>query len=384
MAGASGLRLAWVGRTSTYDQQDPTLSLPRQLSNATGVLPPGWAIVAHFYDIESGRLDLEQRGHSLAHEQFAIPIARDGGLDDLLAEARSPTRRFDGVICESVDRISRRTYYGTKIEHELAQVGVVLFAADEPIVAAGKRSTSVLTRRVKQAIGEWYVLHMLEDAWDGYLEHTRQGWNIGAPPYGYQGQKVPHPVPAKREQGKTKTRLVPDPVRAPVVAQTFAWRIAERLAYKTIATRLNKDLQQYPPPTPVQPASRRNCWTASSVREVLTNPKYTGHMVWNRRASKQGGKVNPPRDWVWSPTPTHPAIIPRRMFRHRRRDRRAAGRVPRRCRRQHHPPPDQARLPVSLDALLRPVRAADVWQNPPRHPLLRLPTPGHPASPLRP
>jgi hypothetical protein len=30
-AAASVLRLAWVGRTSTCDQQDPTLSLPRQL-----------------------------------------------------------------------------------------------------------------------------------------------------------------------------------------------------------------------------------------------------------------------------------------------------------------------------------------------------------------
>ena len=30
---AIGLRLAWWGRVSTEDQQDPTLSLPRQLHN---------------------------------------------------------------------------------------------------------------------------------------------------------------------------------------------------------------------------------------------------------------------------------------------------------------------------------------------------------------
>lgn len=63
-------------------------------------------IVAHFYDVESGRKDLADRGHGRAHEQFQIPIPRDGGIADLLAEAERPGRRFDIVICESIDRIA--------------------------------------------------------------------------------------------------------------------------------------------------------------------------------------------------------------------------------------------------------------------------------------
>jgi len=55
------LRLAWAGRTSTYDQQDPSLSLPRQLASSRDALPPGWVIVAHFYDIESGAARYEKR-----------------------------------------------------------------------------------------------------------------------------------------------------------------------------------------------------------------------------------------------------------------------------------------------------------------------------------
>jgi hypothetical protein len=38
-----------------------------------------------------------------------------------------------------------------------------------------------------------------------------------------------------------------------------------------------------------------------AVREVLTNPKYTGYMVWNRRATKDKrhpGKPNPKDEWV--------------------------------------------------------------------------------------
>jgi hypothetical protein len=37
-------------------------------------------------------------------------------------------------------------------------------------------------------------------------------------------------------------------------------------------------------------------------------------MVWNRRASKKGGRHNPPEAWIWSPEPTHPPIVSRELF----------------------------------------------------------------------
>ena len=76
----------------------------RQLRASQLVLPEDALIVAHFYDIESGRKDLAARGRGSAHEQFTIPIPRDGGIQDVLAEAERPDRRFDYVICESIDR----------------------------------------------------------------------------------------------------------------------------------------------------------------------------------------------------------------------------------------------------------------------------------------
>lgn len=142
------LRFAWAGRTSTYDQQDPTLSLPRQLRSSQLVLPEDAVIVANFYDIESGRKELNTRGRGTAHEMFAIPIHRDGGINDLLAEAERPDRRFDYVICESIERIARRTYIGTDIENRLERAGVRLLAADEPFIIAqhGGRRAKVATQ----------------------------------------------------------------------------------------------------------------------------------------------------------------------------------------------------------------------------------------------
>ncbi|WP_280278423.1 recombinase family protein [Nocardia wallacei] len=315
-------RFAWVGRTSTYDQQDPTLSLPRQLRASEAALPENALIVAHFYDVESGRLDLNIRGRGSAHEQFDLDIPRDGGIQDLLAEAETPGRRFDYVICEAIDRIARRTYYGTGIEHRLEQAGVRLLAADEPFqltTGTGRRAkvaTQLLTRRVKQGIAEFYVVEMLEKAWDGFAIHTEEGYNVGKPPYGYQARRVPHPVPAKRAKGQRKTFLEPDPVQAPVVKRIFKWRWEERLGYADIADRLNSDLTLNPPPTPVDPNRAVGHWTWSNVREILINPKHTGHMVWNRRARKGDGKnqLNPVSEWIWSPHPVHEALVDLETF----------------------------------------------------------------------
>ncbi|WP_067818857.1 recombinase family protein [Actinomadura kijaniata] len=236
---ATGIAMpvAWLGRTSTDDQQDPTLSLPRQLHNARDALPAQCTIVAHFYDVESGRMDLDARGRGKAHEAFDISIARDGGIQDLLAEAKRPDRRFVAVICESVERVARRTYFGTKIEYELEQAGVLLLAAHEPMPdfdrprtgRARKCATPTLARRVKQAVAEWYVLNMLELSWDAFCEHTEQGWNVGKPCYGYRAKKTPHPVAAKRAEGRTKSRLIPHPVEGPTVTKIFELRAVRRL-----------------------------------------------------------------------------------------------------------------------------------------------------------
>ncbi|MCP2337341.1 recombinase family protein [Actinomadura rupiterrae] len=309
------LRVAFVGRTSTDDQQDPTLSIPRQLNNCRRALPERAAIVAHFYDIESGRKTLAARGHGSRHQQFSIPVPRDGGIQDLLEEVERVDRRFDVVICESIERIARRAYVGILIETRLEEVGALLLASDEPISFDGRRATQVLTRRMKQSVAEWYVLELLEKSWEGLETHSVQGYNIGKPPYGYLAEKIPHPVPARRAEGASKHRLTPHPVHGPVVTLIFALRVEERLGYQEIADHLNADRRRFPPPVPPDPARAVGRWTKSSVRDVLTNPKYTGYMVWNRRAMKsKRGTYNPPEAWVWSRIPTHEPLVALDVF----------------------------------------------------------------------
>ncbi|MGH1556458.1 recombinase family protein [Streptomyces sp. L7] len=164
-------------------------------------------------------------------------------------------------------------------------------------------------------MAEWYVLQMLELSWDGFIEHTKQGWNVGKPPYGYLADKVPHPVPARRAEGRTKHRLIPDPVCGPVVTEIFRLRALEKLGYQAIANRLNLDLAKYPPPVANRAEVTIGLWTVQSVRGILENPKYTGYQVWNRKArKKRGNKRNPVSEWVWSPHPVHEPLVTREIF----------------------------------------------------------------------
>ncbi len=302
--------VAFLGRTSTLGMQDARASMRRQLRKVEEALPAGWLITAYFWDIESGGMDIEDRGHGTAHEQVDTGIPRDGGLAAMLAEAASPSPRFAAVMCEDIERSGRDTFNALKLERQLSAAGVPLLATDEPIDIAGMNATTLLVRRVKQGVAEWYRLQLKEKAWQGFREHALEGYNVGPAPYGYAAHRIPHPAPAKAAEGKTKTRLMLDPGRAPVVARIFEWRVIDRLGMVTITNRLNAD------PAVPAPPGKAGCWLVSTVAAILANPKYTGHMVYGRTRTQGGrrGRKVPPDQWLWSPEPSHPAIITRPLW----------------------------------------------------------------------
>jgi site-specific DNA recombinase len=302
--------VAFLGRTSTLAMQDARASMRRQLRKVEETLPAGWYIAAHYWDIESGGMDLEDRGHGTAHEQVDTGIPRDGGIAAMLAEASSPNPRFAAVMCEDIERSGRDTFNALKLERQLSAAGVPLLATDEPIDVAGMNATTLLVRRVKQGVAEWYRLQLKEKAWQGFREHALEGYNTGQPPYGYAAHRIPHPAPAKAADGRTKTRLMLDPERAPIVAKIFEWRVIDRLGMNTIAARLNADPAAPPPP------GRAGCWQVTTVAAMLANPKYTGYMVFGRTRTIGGkrGRKTTPDQWLWSPEPAHPAIITRALW----------------------------------------------------------------------
>ena len=308
---AAPVPVAVLARTSTLYLQDPLASLQRQYRSCEEWLPYGWYVAAFYWDVESGAIDIEERSRTASFEQFtAAGLPRDGGMADLLEEAAAPEPRFAAVVCEDIERSGRDTFNALKLERELQDMGVPLFATDEPASVQDISPTTVLVHRVKQGVAEYFRLAIKKKAWEGLRQHTLSGWNIGPAPYGYRPERVTHPVPIKAAQGRTKTRLILDPVRGPVVAQIFTWRVEEHLGVPAITARLATDPQACPPPD-------GRHWLESTVGAILANPKYTRHMVYGRRRKTGRSKTRrlvPADQWIWSEQPTHPPIITRAMF----------------------------------------------------------------------
>ena len=131
---AEPVPVAMLGRASTLELLDP-------YSSTAGRSPPrgngcrsGFYIAGYYWDIESGGLALEERGHAGDRQPFvARGLPRDGGLADLLTEARSANPRFAAVVCEDIERSGRDTFNALKLERRTHHGDILLFATDEPI-----------------------------------------------------------------------------------------------------------------------------------------------------------------------------------------------------------------------------------------------------------
>ena len=88
------------------------------------------------------------------------------------------------MVVEDIERSARDNYNALKLERELGDEGITIFATDEPFSVEGINATTILVRRVKQGVAEWYRWQLKEKLWEGFKEHNYDGWNIGVPPTG--------------------------------------------------------------------------------------------------------------------------------------------------------------------------------------------------------
>ncbi|MFD8493880.1 recombinase family protein [Amycolatopsis sp. NPDC059657] len=129
----------------------------------------------------------------------------------------------------------------------------------------------------------------------------RQGWNLHQPPYGYLTMTVSG---SRSASGRPRTRLTPDPRRAPVVQNIFYWRAVTGLDIEQITVRLNNNPDCYPPPG--------SSWQPDTVAGVLTNLKYTGYQTFNTH--DEDGRFRPADEWVLSAQPAHRALVTTALF----------------------------------------------------------------------
>jgi site-specific DNA recombinase len=311
------INLAFYGRVSTEDQQDPEASRHWQLTRSRALIEPrGGVIVAEFFDVDKSR---------------SIPWQRRPKAAALLAALKDPARGFDAVVIGE----PHRAFYGNQwgltfpvFEH----YGVPLWVPEvggpvDPQNEAHELVMSVFAGMSKGERNRIKIRVRTSMAAQAQIEGRFLG---GRPPYGYLIVDAgPHPNPAKAADGKRMHKLDLDPETAHVVRRIFAEFIGGRGIF-AIAEGLTRDA--IPSPSAHDPGRNTHrtgiAWSKSAVRAILTNPRYTGYQVWNRQRTDEilldvenvalghtsKMRWNPADKWVFSEQPAHPPIITRENF----------------------------------------------------------------------
>ena len=307
-------RAAFYARVSTEDRQSPADSIAWQRSVAAALIGAhDGHIVAEYLDVGVSR---------------SLPWSRRPEATRLLGDCARQDRGFDALVIGEPQHAFAGTQYGLtapilwhhRVELWVPEVGGRVDPESEAhdlvmslFGGLSKAERARIQRRVRNA------MQAMARAGGRYLG--------GRPPYGYRLVPVgPHPNAEKARVGATLNRLEPDPVTAPVVERIFAERLAGA-GYSAIARGLNTE--RIPSPSQHDPGrnSHRNGpgWADSAVRAILRNARYTGHEVFGRQrrdyelidlSSPAEGHVrrmrwNDPSSWIWSPEPTHEALVSR-------------------------------------------------------------------------
>ena len=273
--------VAFYGRCSTEDNQDPETSHGWQMGNATKFVEPlGGQVVAEFFDIGQSR---------------SVPWERRTEASRLLTELKRPGRGWSAVVVGE----GTRCWFGNQfslIAPRFAAYGVDLWVPELGGKFDARNPSHKMLMSVLGGMSESERQHVqarVRAAMDSQVinEGRHQG---GRAPYGYKVvDGGPHPNPRKAAEGYRLRVLAIDEASAEVVRRIFAEYLAG-YGDRAIANRLNLD--GVPCPSARRPDQNRHRladgWQGSTVRAILDNPRYTGYAFFGRW-SKQETLLDP-------------------------------------------------------------------------------------------
>lgn len=251
------------------------------------------------------------------HGKSGLNISGRAGLQQLIDDVQSGTTNFKIILVYDVTRWGRfqdadeSAYY----EYICRQAGIhVIYCAEQftndgtivsTILKNLKRSMAGETSRElsnKVFIGQSRLIEL------GYRQGGPAGFGLRRAMLNSQGD-----VKAILAMGEHKSFqmdrviLVPGPEEEiKVVHQIYEWFITHHMTERQIAYRLNNQ--------GIKTDFNRE-WTRDTVHEILTNPKYIGHNVFNRTSNKlkQRYVQNPPEQWIRKDN-AFEAIVPVDIF----------------------------------------------------------------------
>lgn len=221
-------------------------------------------------------------------------------INRLLQDAKK--KKFDVMIAKSVSRLGRNTSKSLRLADELEQAGIRLILPEDDYDTATSKSRFMFN--LKAMLAEEESAKLSERTKLGQRERARKGDYKGSlPPYGY------------KIDPSTK-QLVLDEVTAPIVKEIYRLYLHEGRGLFSIGNELMQRGVETPRSTS-KASNAGNRWHQSTLKRILTNPVYTGKLVYCREETtntlsksetyKIRKKVDPENQIIIENA--HPAII---------------------------------------------------------------------------
>lgn len=255
----------------------------------------------------------KDRGYSIykiyCDEDFSGLDNERPAFKQLIADAEN--KLFDTIICKNQSRFTRdmRTaeeYIGIRFpELNIRFIGVV------DNVDTAKKSTKRVSQ-INSLINEWYCEEISENIRSVFKRKMETGLFIGTyAPYGYvKSCECKHKLLVDYETCQN-VKLIFDMF----LEGKSCGEIAKILTFKNIKTpsqyKSSKGIDRG------RKVKKEGVWSPNTVRKILKNPVYIGHMVQGkeRKVSYKSSKVRatPKDEWIWVFN-THKPIVSEDIF----------------------------------------------------------------------
>ena len=237
------------------------------------------------------------------HGRSGLNIAGREGLNQLMSDVESKRTDFSALLVYDVSRwgrfqdVDESAYY----EYVLKRAGIRVHYCAEQFENDGSMSSSVL-KTLKRSMAAEYSRELSVKVFSGQCRLIELGFRQGGPAgYGLRRQLIdrdrnPKGLLGRGERKSLQTDrviLVPGPeLEIETVRQIYDLFAVQGKTEHEIMETLNGRgvLGEHGRP-----------WTRATVHQVLTNPKYIGANIYNRRSFKLKHKrvKNPMQMWIW-------------------------------------------------------------------------------------
>lgn len=246
------------------------------------------------------------------------------GLRCLIEDVQGGTAPFQSILAYDVSRWGRfqdldeSAYY----EYICRRAGVAIVYCAEDFENNGSSVSSII-KSVKRAMAAEYSRELSTKVFAaqcrfvemGYKQGGRAGFGLRRVPITTSGKAKPALGFGERKSHPTdRVILLPGPnEELEILRGIYDWYVLEKLSESEIAFLLN---------AMEAPRECGRAWTRDCVRDVLTNEKYIGNIIYNRASFKLRKRhiENPTSMWIQK-SGAFPPLIPVALFRKAQQER---------------------------------------------------------------